>query len=114
FERALNGFAEQRLLTEWVIIINGLICTVLILTLPQDNDECAVIPTERFAPLVWRVLGAGAVATLACILAQFGTIRLLYGDHFAGHAGRNGKGQKRFGEEAEWRVQPNLRKGEHQ
>ncbi|MCC6154465.1 MAG: hypothetical protein IT367_11935, partial [Candidatus Hydrogenedentes bacterium] len=42
FERALNGFAEQRLLTEWVIIINGLICTVLILTLPQDNDECAV------------------------------------------------------------------------
>ncbi len=114
FERALSGFHEQRLLTEWVIIVNGLICTAMILTVPRDEDECVVEAPENFAPLVWRVLGIGVMASAACILAQFGTVRLLYGDHFAGHAGRNGKGQKRFGEEAEWRVQPNLRRGEHQ
>ena len=113
-ERALSGFHEQRLLTEWVIIVNGLIATAMILTVPRDEDECAVDAPERIAPYVGRVVSVGVAATLVCIFAQFATVRLLYGDRFAGHAGRGGKGQMRFGEDAEWRVQPNLRRGEHQ
>jgi hypothetical protein len=114
FERALSGFAEQRLLTEWVIIVNGLICTALVLTLPREDDVCDVTPPERFGPLVWRAVSIGVVVSVVAIAAQFGAIRGLYGDRFAGHGGRDGKGQKRFGDEAEWKVRPNLRQGEHQ
>lgn len=112
--RALTGFTDQRLITEWVIIVNGLICTALILTLPE-NVPCEPSPPKRFAPLVWRVVGIGAVVSAVLVSLQFGTVRLLYGDRFAGHSGKgDGKGQTRFGNEAEWIVRPNLKRGEHQ
>ncbi|NUM55077.1 MAG: hypothetical protein HUU46_15635 [Candidatus Hydrogenedentes bacterium] len=114
FERALNGFNEQRLLTEWIIIVNGLICTAMVLTLPRDEDTCDVSPLRRWSASVGRAVGVGIVASIIAIFAQFGAVRVLYGDRFAGHAGRDGKGQTRFGEDAEWKIRPNLRRGEHQ
>lgn len=114
FERALTGFHEQRLLTEWIIILNALVCTALILALPRESDRSTIAETIHWRTGIARAVTLGALASFAFVFANFGIIRAAYGDAYAGHAGRDGKGQMRFGPDAEWRIRPNLRQGEHQ
>jgi len=113
FERALPGFSEQRLITEWVIIVNAVIATVMILTLPREEDACDIRPTTKFLSLLGFAAMGGLVASCLVVAASFGIVRGLYGGAFAGHAGFEGKPQTRFGDTPEWSVRPNLRKGEH-
>lgn len=109
FERALPRFHEQRLLTEWVIIVNAMIATVLVLVLPRTRENVALCPVDRFGSLFQFSTWLGLAVSAAVLLAEFGTVRLVYGDHFSGHAGL----QTRFGPRAEWRTNPNLRNAEH-
>jgi len=113
FERALAGFNEQRLITEWVIFVNAVIVTMMILLQPRDEDTLEVAESARFAPLLYRAIAVGTVASSLLVLSYFGIVRGIYGGAFAGHAGYQGKPQHRFGDNAEWRIRPNLRKGEH-
>lgn len=46
------------------------------------------------------------------VLGQFGSVRWVCGNNWAGHSGRDGKGQTRFGPDAEWRVAPILKNAE--
>jgi hypothetical protein len=89
FERALVSFAPQRLVTEGVIYLNAVVCSFLVL-LPAAVFNPAVI--EPSAPGLFpirKVVTVGILAALVTTTAEWGLIRALYGNQFAGYAGRH-------------------------
>jgi hypothetical protein len=92
FERAVVGFADQRLVTEGVIHINAVICAVMLLTAPACAEAAGSAPSAASRPTTagWRRLVlVGSVAALVSILLDWAIVRAIYGDLFAGHAGLN-------------------------
>ena len=49
---SLNGFSEQRLLTEWLILINASIATFLAIALPGPPQVPAIVEPADYGPLV--------------------------------------------------------------
>ncbi len=86
FERALIGFADQRLITEGVIHVNAVICALLLLV-----GQASTLPRELSAsPLprsIRRVIISGLAAATISIGLDWAIVRAIYGDQFAGHAG---------------------------
>ena len=103
FERAMPRFTEQRLITEWVILLNAVLATWLILVLPR-NVEVKVPELGQIDyahPLRharWGVVMALVVSSLVFPAA----VRWTYGGKGVGHAGND----IRFGPAATWRVRP--------
>ncbi len=94
--RAVPPFREQRLITEGVIFLNSVLCTLLVLIWPVPSKW-----PDRNAEGIygWSVAGLGAAGLVALGLSVGGfwwEIRTIYGDTFAGHARRH----MRFGPEA--------------
>ncbi len=46
-------------------------------------------PVEAFGPLIRKTIVAGVIAASVLTLADWGIVRAIYGDRFAGHAGLN-------------------------
>lgn len=109
FERALPGFAEQRLLTEGVIFVNAVIVSVLILILPGPVVAVPSIDPPVLGRWVRNVLLAGLAAVLLVVLGMTGTARAVYGGAHAGHSTQH----IRFGPEAGWITQPLRRDTAH-
>jgi hypothetical protein len=83
-DRILPGFVEQRLVTEGVIHLNACLCTVLILLFAgARRDLVPVMPAPR---AIGRAVLVGAVAAVVAIGLDWGIVRAIYGDRFAGHA----------------------------
>ncbi|MEP0841726.1 MAG: hypothetical protein HRF43_03330 [Phycisphaerae bacterium] len=100
FERALSGFAPQRLVTEGVILINAVLATVLVLWLPRERlVEATPGPTEAVTSgwRLGRVACWGAVVMIVAVLAQSGLARAFYGQTPA----EPGHQHFRFGPKAE-------------
>jgi len=96
FERAVVGFTAERLVTEWVILVNAAICTILILlgpggSLPGPSTDPG---GERKQSL--RLIALCAVAAILMVFVDWGVVRMIYGDKFAGHASKH----IRFGPDA--------------
>ena len=89
FERALVGFKDQRLVTEGVIHLNALICTVMLLTADRPPYLPESLAKEQHpVPARWgRLVVIGLGAALIAVLADWAIVRGTYGDRFAGHAG---------------------------
>ncbi len=87
FDRALVGFAEQRLVTEGVIHLNACICTLLVL-LGAGSGRAATpaLAVEPAARAIRRALLVGAALAVVAILADWAIVRAIYGDRHAGHA----------------------------
>jgi hypothetical protein len=90
FERALVGFADQRLVTEGVIHVNAVICAVMLVT--ADTPRAPIHPlSENSLPQkrdgLWRLALVGSALALLSIVADWAIVRGIYGDRFAGHAG---------------------------
>jgi len=89
FVRALVSFKAERLVTEGVIYVVALACT-LILLLTSDS---ARPPSDQPPPPTRRRMGlttmvaVGLVAAILSIVADWAVVRAIYGDRFAGHAG---------------------------
>lgn len=111
FEKALVAFHESRLATEGVLFVNAVIATFLIAFFARDDDPGAIphTPVADYGRLMRRSLVTMVVAVAASTAVFTGIVRSVYGDHFAGHAGN----QRRFGDQADWRVNPVLRDREH-
>jgi len=109
FERAMPAFSEGRLITEWVITINALLATWLVLTLPRGQVRVPELGTFRYEEPLARVYRWGLVAVLVATLGMTWTVRAVYGDAGAGHSGKN----LRFGEEANWRRAPIMKGASH-
>jgi hypothetical protein len=103
--RAIPPFAAQRLVTEGVIHLNAVCCTVLVLLWPTrlprpDLDER---PFTGWA--LWRVAAAGLlVLAVVTVVASYGTYAI-HGSQFVGHGGYH----VRFGPDA---LPPKPKKGE--
>lgn len=112
FERALTGWQPIRLLTEWVIFVNGLIATVLVLLLPKTS-ESVEINEERNYAAVYKRIWIRSLAVLLISAALFTVSnRLIY--NYPAYDKLNLKTYRtRFGENATWRVAPTLKNGEH-
>jgi hypothetical protein len=114
FERALVGFTEQRMLTEWVIVVNTVLATLLVLLGPREDDMTIISDDYRYGVRDFAIMVASGV--LICtwaVASMFYAVRLTYGDSFAGHAGYQGQAQTRFGDTPEWKIRPILKTEEH-
>ncbi|QEH34453.1 hypothetical protein OJF2_29920 [Aquisphaera giovannonii] len=86
FERALVGFADQRLITEGVIHVNAVLCAVWLLVSDSRPDVSPALG-ESGPPRRWgRLVAAGLAAAAVSVLADWAIVRGIYGDRFAGHA----------------------------
>jgi hypothetical protein len=102
---AIPPFAEQRLITEGVIHLNAVICTVLVLVWPERVTALAPDVKIRRKQSLPALAGVG-LAALACVtLIAFCGTRAIYGDQFAGQANLH----VRFGPKA---LPPLPKKGE--
>ena len=112
FERALVGWHPSRLLTEWVIFINAIIATVLVILLPQEQEHVVIVPETDYSPF-YRKMWVRAVAALFISSALFlVSNRLIY--HYPEYNKLNhSQYHTRFGPDASWRTKPNLKNAQH-
>jgi hypothetical protein len=90
FERALVSFAPQRLVTEGVIHLNAVLCTLVLVLGTERARVAPAVPEAGAAPQrtrFRRTVAVGLTAAVVSVLADWGIVRALYGDRFAGHAG---------------------------
>ena len=110
FERAIPGFNHGRLLTEWVIFMNAILVSILILTRPAtEGVDVSAGSTTGYGGRIVRGILLGLPVVLLLLFGMAGSVRGLYGDTFVGHAGE----LKRFGAEAEWRIKPIIKTDLH-
>jgi hypothetical protein len=84
--RAIPTFAEQRLITEGVIHVNAVLCSVLVLLWPRPAGVQDVQPPTLGRSSLGRVAVVGLVSLFVSVtVASVGT-RLIHGNAFVGHA----------------------------
>jgi len=110
FERALVGFHENRLVTEWVIIINAALATFLIVSMPRPAAPVQAVAPASYAALLLHVWCCWLPAIAGAIIVMAVVARLLYGAVPLEGPGLN---HKRWGDEAQWRIKPILKQGKH-
>jgi hypothetical protein len=93
FMRAVPPFAPQRLITEGVIFVNAVVCTVLALCGPRPT---ALPDRPDGAVRLARTALGGLVALAVVVAAATAATRAAHGDTFAGH----GRFHVRFGPDA--------------
>lgn len=109
FERALVKFHENRLATEGTIFVNALLVTLLVVAHaagPKFEGWSEGLERRR---LSIRTAGAGVLLVVVLAGGFTAVVRSVYGDRHDGWGRRN----LRFGEEADWRVKPILKTGQH-
>ncbi len=112
FERALTGWGPSRLLTEWVIFVNAIISTLLILLLPRDPDSVIIMEEKNYRP-IYKRLWIKAIAALVISSVLFVvTNRMIYHYPEAGKLNNGQQSHTRFGPDASWRTKPNLKNAE--
>jgi hypothetical protein len=113
--RAIPGFSNGRMVTEWVVFMNASLATLLIVALPRNSQQDTTNESEaarhaRAWPSLARTWMWGLVAA-SVLIAVYGYLTLaMYQQHFEGKPWAN---HRRFGPEAKWRISPILKHGEH-
>ncbi len=112
FERALTGWSPGRLLTEWTIFVNAIIATVLIVILPGKSVVPAVRDEKNYSKIFRRLWIMSLAAIIISGTLFLVTNRMIYNypeysklDHKKYHT--------RFGPDASWKTQPNLKNAPH-
>ena len=109
-QRAIPGFQDGRMVTEWILFMNACLATLLIGLLPQASRAASCWesrPAWSSLSRTW-IVGLLAASALMCSFAYM-TLKL-YQPHLKGKPWAN---HHRFGPEAKWRVDPILKQGEH-
>ncbi len=96
FERALVSFAPQRLVTEGVIFLNAVLCTVGVLAGGSGGEREPAPSAIPWPRLVAKTLTVGLLAAALSVVADWAIVRGIYGDRFAGYASKH----IRFGPDA--------------
>lgn len=113
FERSLVGWHPSRLLTEWVMLVNALIVTVLLLTFSREKEPEISISTNTSFSSLYKRMWLVAIGTVIISAAFFLiTNRLVY--QYPDYEQLDKKSyHTRFGPEASWRAKPNLKNALH-
>ncbi|MCA0234348.1 MAG: hypothetical protein LCH91_28085 [Bacteroidetes bacterium] len=119
FERALVGWHPSRLLTEWVITVNAMLVSLLLLTLPREHEPI-FDSSETFSHFqhqsfngLYKKAWIRALSTVAVVSVFFwSTNRFIYA--YPPYEKLDKKAYfTRFGPEATWRSKPNLKNAKH-
>lgn len=111
-ERALVGWHPSRMLTEWVIFVNAIVSTVLVLLLPREQESIQIVPEPDFKPFYKQMWIKAVAAMVVSSVLFLGTNRLIY--QYPEYSKLNHKQyHTRFGPDASWRTKPNLKNAEH-
>ena len=89
FTKAVVAFAPERLVTEGVITVNALLCTLMALLWARTGPQPEAAATPDYAPSIRRTAAVGAAVAVLSMLMCWGIVRALYGDAFAGYAGHH-------------------------
>ncbi|MCS6775054.1 MAG: hypothetical protein RMJ43_14625 [Chloroherpetonaceae bacterium] len=92
FMRALVAFSPDRLITEGVIHVNALLCSVWALLRAYEECEVPHVASTDYTTILRRGVVAGMALLFLTVLSAWGITRALYGDTVAG----GGKKQIRF------------------
>jgi len=111
FERALTGWHPSRLLTEWVIFVNAIIATVLVLLLPRNKETVLIIKEENYKPLYKRLWIKAIAALIISSVLFLVTNRMIY--QYSKNEKLKPQQHTRFGPDASWKTKPNLKNAEH-
>jgi len=85
FVHVLPRFTPQRLVTEWVMTVNAMLCTVLVVIgsfSAKVRDEPRV--DGSYGGLIRRAVALGAAGAIVVTFAGWGIKRAMYGDQTAG------------------------------
>ena len=82
-------FDEERLITEGVIHVNACVCTLLALLLPSRERAADEPIAADFSSMIKRFAASLALVVIIVVVAEFAVVRGLWGDTFAGHAGKH-------------------------
>jgi hypothetical protein len=111
FERALPGFQQGRLVTEWAIFINASIATFLVVFLPVSGTlPVAVSVPTSYRTLLGRTWIKGFIAAAILMSLYAWTIMGVYGEKTVFYPDY---AHKRWGPEASWRIKPILKNKDH-
>lgn len=112
YEKALPGFGEQRLATEWVIFMNAVIVTFMLAYFGREQEPYAVPQAVQpeFGIVLRRALAAMLLTMAACALVFTSVTRMVYGNVSTSSEKNR---EVRFGPQAGWRIKPILRDIEH-
>jgi hypothetical protein len=89
FERALVAFAPQRLVTEGVIFLNAVICTAGVIIMSWEAEAQQIEVAVSWERLVSRTAVVALAVASLCVVADWALVRAIYGNTFAGYAGRH-------------------------
>jgi len=90
------SFAPVRLVTEGVIFLNAVLCTVGVLLAARVVDWPPAQPAVAWAGVLRRTVVLGLLATVVAVVADWGIVRGVYGDRPAAGASKH----IRFGPDA--------------
>lgn len=86
FERAVVSFAPQRLVTEGVIHLNAVICSLFVLLCIPSPLAVPIPAMQPMSGLVRRVVAVGLLGTLLSVAADWAIVRAVWSNQFAGQA----------------------------
>lgn len=109
-QRAIPGFSDGRMVTEWVLFMNASLATLLVIALPRPDRPSGVTAQRAvWRPLPWLWIRGLLAAGILMTLYAYATLAM-YQLHLEGKPWAN---HRRFGPEAKWRIDPILKHGEH-
>jgi hypothetical protein len=109
FTKALVAFSDGRIATEGMIMFNALVCTVLILCSPRQQDQIPALKEADFGLFTRKAAVLSAVLLVMTTSLYTAGIRSLYGDRPTGW----GRTVLRLGPDADWRTKPLLKTMPH-
>ncbi len=108
--RAIPGFGDGRMVTEWVLFMNACVATLLVVLLPRPSASEPVAQNCLQWPTLSATWARGLIVT-SVLMAAYGFMTLtMYQEHLEGKPWAN---HKRFGPDAVWRIKPILKHGKH-
>ena len=108
--RAIPGYTDGRMVTEWMLFMNASLATLLVGVVPQGSLSTNVWKDRPAWPSLGRTWFRWLVVA-AVLMSIFGfTTLAMYQDDLEGKPWAN---HRRFGPDAVWRIKPILKHGDH-
>lgn len=108
--RAIPGYTDGRMVTEWMLCMNACLVTLLVVALPRASLANSVWEKRPEWPSLGGTWLRGLLVVVV-LMSVFGFMTLaMYQEHLERKPWAN---HRRFGPDAVWRIKPILKHGDH-